>query len=297
MEDLCSLRGGGFCSTGRAVRADVVVLPHSCRLVRPQALRTRFGVLSAVLMRRSGEMRCLCIRMRPPPPLRVKYLGGSWGSNPIPADRSGPPGGDFPSQRFRTPEVGRIRMAAPRMRCANSVFRLRKLHGRLRSQLDLPRKPSEGCSIGALGLLASGDRFLSRIGGSNIIDNELDLRGASAPPPTLPCERLPTWSLRLGTNNAEDDMHNTDIWEVRAVSPDHVSSHHSPTHDGHCVSQLTNRKPSPTVWGSSSQAPIAIQPRRSPMSKYSSPRRGAQPSFHRARLRPAPLLSTSMLQS
>ena len=28
--------------------------------------------------------------------------------------------------------------------------RLRKLHGRLRSQLELPRKPSEGCRIGAL---------------------------------------------------------------------------------------------------------------------------------------------------
>ena len=42
---------------------------------------------------------------------------------------------------------------------------LRKLHGRLRSQLELPRQPSEGCSIGALGPVPPLDRLWFRMGG------------------------------------------------------------------------------------------------------------------------------------
>ena len=48
-------------------------------------------------------------------------------------------------------------------------LRLRKLDGSLRTQLELPRQPSEGCSVGALGPVVYLDRLWSRRRRSNII--------------------------------------------------------------------------------------------------------------------------------
>ena len=39
----------------------------------------------------------------------------------------------------------------------------------MRTQLELPRQPSEGCSVGALGPREAGERLWSRRRGSNII--------------------------------------------------------------------------------------------------------------------------------
>ena len=50
-----------------------------------------------------------------------------------------------------------------------SMCCLRKLDGSLRTQLELPRQPSEGCSVGALGPGEHGDRLWSRRRGSNTI--------------------------------------------------------------------------------------------------------------------------------
>ena len=53
------------------------------------------------------------------------------------------------------------------------------LHRRLRSQLELPRQPSEGCSIGALGPVERGEGMWSMRRSSNMI--EIDVWPLLAP--------------------------------------------------------------------------------------------------------------------
>ena len=61
--------------------------------------------------------------------------------------------------------------ATPRNPVYLCLQKLRKLHGRLRSQLELPRQPSEGCSIGALGP-AGEDELMRVVFGGHTLHNE-----------------------------------------------------------------------------------------------------------------------------
>ena len=73
---------------------------------------------------------------------------------------------------------------------------LRKLHGRLRSQLELPRQPSEGCSIGALEP-AGSDELMRVVFGSHTLQIRTPLASGAG-----------TWAQLSPSSNLEHNIWN-----------------------------------------------------------------------------------------